>query len=425
MFDRRSKNVRIFKDTVDLIENSQRLQEAISNSLSRQQLYLEADEVVIPESLEKVCQTVVSTKRSFEAASAYARAGKKVCVLNFASATNPGGGVTNGSSAQEECLCRCSTLYPCLDEDEMWQKFYLPHRKTADPLYNDDCIYTPGVIVAKSDISFPERMPEADWYQVDVLTCAAPNLRDMPSNMMNPFAGDKPADIEDDDLYKLHVQRIEKIFRIAAANGAEVLILGAFGCGAFCNPPEVVAKAFYDVHKKYENYFETIEYAVFCGGHETQNYDAFCKQFGVEKIYDLSRFHEAHAKDYQKALKEVKAGYKRSHWMWYIFPQIVSLGHSRTSVFYAISDIGEAKAYMQDPVLGAHMKELCEALLSLETNDAVEVFDWPDDMKLKSSMTLFEKAVPEECIFGKVLDKFFAGERDQATIMLIKRCSEL
>ena len=75
---------------------------------------------------------------------------------------------------------------------------------------------------------------------------------------------------------------------------------------------------------------------------------------------------------------------------------------------------------MQDPVLGAHMKELCEALLSLETNDAVEVFDWPDDMKLKSSMTLFEKAVPEECIFGKVLDKFFAGERDQATIMLIK-----
>ena len=135
MFDRRSKNVRIFKDTVDLIENSQRLQEAISNSLSRQQLYLEADEVAIPEPLEKVCQTVVSTKRSFEAASAYARAGKKVCVLNFASATNPGGGVTNGSSAQEECLCRCSTLYPCLDIKDMWDDFYLPHREADNPLY--------------------------------------------------------------------------------------------------------------------------------------------------------------------------------------------------------------------------------------------------------------------------------------------------
>lgn len=420
MFDRREKNVRIFKDTIDLIENSRRLQEAISNSLSRQQLYGETEEVAIPDSKDKSCKTVVSTKRSFEAASAYARVGKKVCVLNFASATNPGGGVTDGSSAQEECLCRCSTLYWCLDEDEMWQKFYYPHRNAADPLYNDDCIYTPGVIVVKNDISFPERIPESDWYQVDVLTCAAPNLRNMPSNMMNPFAGDKSADIEDDDLYKLHTQRIERIFRIAAANGAEVLILGAFGCGAFCNPPEVVAKAFYDVQKKYENHFEIIEYAVFCGGHESQNYDAFCAQFGVEKVYDLRRFHEAHNENYQKALNEVKAGYKRSHWMWYIFPQIVGLGHSRTSVFYAISDIGEAKAYMQDSVLGSHMKELCEALLSLETNDAVKVFNRPDDMKLKSSMTLFEKAVPEEPIFGKVLDKFFAGERDEATLKMIK-----
>ena len=158
--------------------------------------------------------------------------------------------------------------------------------------YNDDCIYTPGIIVAKSDIPFPERMPESDWYQVDVLTCAAPNLRDMPSNMMNPFAGDKPADIEGDDLYKLHMQRIEKIFRVSIANGAEVIILGAFGCGAFCNPPEIVAKAFYDVQKKYESYFETIEYAVFCGGHETQNYGAFCKAFGVEKVYDLIKVSE-------------------------------------------------------------------------------------------------------------------------------------
>lgn len=78
---------------------------------------------------------------------------------------------------------------------------FKPHRKAGDPLYNDDCLYTPGVIVFKSDISFPERMGEKDWYQVDVITCAAPNLRDMPSNLMNPFAGNAPADIEDDGLY--------------------------------------------------------------------------------------------------------------------------------------------------------------------------------------------------------------------------------
>ena len=167
----------------------------------------------------------------------------------------------------------------------MWNKFYKPHRKAGNPLYNDDCLYTPEVIVFKSDISFPERMTEKDWYQVDVITCAAPNLSDMPSNLMNPFAGNAPADIEDDGLYELHLQRLERVFRVAAVNGAEVLILGAFGCGAFCNPPAVVARAFKAVQEKYASYFETIEYAIFCGGHETQNYDAFCEVFGAEKKF--------------------------------------------------------------------------------------------------------------------------------------------
>ena len=205
--DRRTKNVEIFKDSVELMNGSSRLQQAIKESVNKQKLYLEAEEIVVPESKGLSCKTVVSTKRSFEAASAYARAGKRVAVLNFASSTNPGGGVTYGSSAQEECLCRCSTLYHCLDIDMMWDKFYKPHRKAGDPLYNDDCLYTPGVTVFKSDISFPERMEEKDWYQVDVITCAAPNLRDIPSNLMNPFAGNAPADIEEDGLYGLHLQR--------------------------------------------------------------------------------------------------------------------------------------------------------------------------------------------------------------------------
>lgn len=419
MFDRRTKNVQIFGDTISLIDNSQKLQNAIRESVKNQKLYLELDDISVPEMSGKSCQTVISRKRSFEAASTYARAGKKVCVLNFASATNPGGGVIHGSSAQEECLCRCSTLYPCLNFDDLWQRFYLPHRETGDPLYNDDCIYTPGVIVAKSDISFPERMPESDWYTVDVLTCAAPNLRDMPSNYMNPCAGNEAVDIENDDLYQLHLQRIERIFRIAASNGAEVLILGAFGCGAFCNPPEIVAKAFYDVQKKYENYFETIEYAVFCGGHETQNYEGFCEAFGAKKQYDLSRFLDAHEKDYQRALSEIKAGYKRSHWMWYIFPQIAGLGFSRTSKFYSIANIDEAKAYMNNDILRSHMIEICESLLNLDTDDASEVFDTPDDMKLKSSMTLFYMAKPEMVIFKNVLDKFFEGKMDDRSMSLL------
>ena len=281
MFDRREKNVEIFRDTTELMKSYDRLKQSIDEAVKNQKLYLVSDVIEVPENKKLECITVVSKKRSFEAASAYAREGKKVAVLNFASATNPGGGVTHGSSAQEECLCRCSTLYPCLAIDVMWQKFYMPHRKTGDPLYNDDCLYTPGVTVFKSDISFPERMEEKDWYQADIITCAAPNLRNIPSNSMNPFAGKDAAKISDRSLYDLHVKRIERIFKAAIANGAEVLILGAFGCGAFCNPPSIVARAFKSVQEKYFRYFETIEYAVFCNGHETENYDAFCREFRI------------------------------------------------------------------------------------------------------------------------------------------------
>lgn len=279
MFDRRAKNVEIFQDTAELIMQTQQLKDALKESLSKQKLYLEKDSVETDGMEKQYGQTkvVVSKKRSFEAAASYSREGKKVCVLNFASATNPGGGVTYGSSAQEEALCRCSTLYPCLDTKELLYEFYEPHRRTRNPLYNDDCIYTPGVVVCKSDTSFPERMEEKDWYQVDVITCAAPNLRERPSNAMNPNAGDRPAKISYDDLLKLLTGRIERIFAIAANQKEEVLILGAFGCGAFCNPPEVVAKAFATVQEKYEGAFDTIEYAIYCRDYGSANYDEFCR----------------------------------------------------------------------------------------------------------------------------------------------------
>ncbi len=291
---RKEKNIEIFQDTMDWIKKDKALQEAVKKSLEGQKLILEDQELKLenqelkqdtqkltgPSAEKSGCRTVVSKKRSFEAASAYAREGKKVCVLNFASATNPGGGVTRGSSAQEECLCRCSTLYPCLEGDELREKFYQPHRKAADPLYNNDCIYTPGVMVVKSDIDFPKRMEKNDWYQVDVITCAAPNLRIHPSNEMNPGAGDTQAKIDEEALFDLHVKRIERIFMIAAENGAEVLILGAFGCGAFCNPPEIVAGAFKEVSKRWGTYFETVEYAVYCGKNDTANYDAFYQRLG-------------------------------------------------------------------------------------------------------------------------------------------------
>ena len=200
---------------------------------------------------------------------------ERECVLNFASATNPGGGVIHGSSAQEEAICRCSTLYPCLDTKIMWESFYMPHRDLDNPLYNDDCIFTPNVKVFKSDTNFPEELQESEWWDVDVITCAAPNLRHIPSNVMNPSAGSKKAEISYEELRELLTRRIQRIFEVAIASGAEVLVLGAFGCGAFRNPPKLVAEVFAGFTENYRKSFDTIEYAVFHVEHEKANYEAF------------------------------------------------------------------------------------------------------------------------------------------------------
>ena len=156
MFGRREKNAAIFKDTEYQYRTNPVLKEAIDSSIKEQVLILESDNLKVEIEDKYAGKVVVSGKRTLEASELYAKQGKKVCVLNFASATNPGGGVVYGSSAQEEAICRCSTLYPCLDIDKMWDKFYMPHREADNPLYNDDCIYTPGVKVFKSDTNFPE-----------------------------------------------------------------------------------------------------------------------------------------------------------------------------------------------------------------------------------------------------------------------------
>ena len=282
MIDRRTKNAEIFRDTERRYTTDQALVEAVRQSIESQAFITEKLIVDMPApSKTEKAKVIVSGKRSLEAAESYAKQGKKVCVLNFASATNPGGGVVNGSSAQEECICRCTTLYPCLNTNQMWNAFYSPHRKVANPLYNNDCIYTPDVCVFKRDTNFPEPLPKENWWNVNILTCAAPNLRERPSNMMNPHAGNVAAKITPTELEKLLAARIRRIFEIAVANGNEVLILGAFGCGAFRNPPEIVAKVFNKVMQDYLCYFDTIEYAVYHIERELANYETFLKEMLV------------------------------------------------------------------------------------------------------------------------------------------------
>ena len=264
--------ISVFKDSMSRIDSDSSLQQSVASSITSQQFIAEGTIIALPKPLyAESAQVIVTKNRSFEAARPYAEQGLKIAVLNFASSTNPGGGVTSGASAQEECLCRVSTLYPCLKDESMWDLFYAPHRKARNPLHNDDIIYTKDVIVFKDDDYQPLPKP----FMVDVITCAAPTLREQSSNRYNPSDGDKAPDITPEDLLALHEKRGRQILSAAAANGAQVIILGAFGCGAFRNDPAVVAQAYANILPEYLHYFRTIEFAVYCRPHSPQNFDAF------------------------------------------------------------------------------------------------------------------------------------------------------
>jgi len=135
--------------------------------------------------------------------------------------------------------------------------------------------------------------------------------------------------------------------------------------------------------------------------------------------YNLQRFLNAQEKDYPGALSEIKNGKKQSHWMWYIFPQIQGLGFSETSKFYAIENIHEAGEFLNHPVLGSRLIEICNELLNLDLVDPYKIFGSPDDTKLFSSITLFSSLPETDPVFQKVLNKFFGGEKDEKTNKII------
>ena len=136
--------------------------------------------------------------------------------------------------------------------------------------------------------------------------------------------------------------------------------------------------------------------------------------------FDLDRFKKAQEEDYPYALQEIKAGRKRSHWIWYIFPQLKGLGFSSMSEYYGIDGRAEAQAYIADPLLRERLVEISEALLALESNNPTQVMGYPDDLKLKSSMTLFAEVAPDIPVFEQVLQKFFSGEKDSRTLQLLR-----
>ena len=137
--------------------------------------------------------------------------------------------------------------------------------------------------------------------------------------------------------------------------------------------------------------------------------------------FDLSRFVQAQQETYPRALAEIRQGRKRSHWMWFIFPQIDGLGYSSTARFYAIKSKDEAKAYLDHPLLGKRLIECAEALLAIKGKSAAEIFGYPDDLKLRSSMTLFASVSGSESAFSRVLDQYYDRQPDARTLELLKQ----
>ena len=162
-----------------------------------------------------------------------------------------------------------------MKDEFLLQEFYKPHRDAHNPLHNDDIIYSPGILVVKSDNAKPQILPKEKWFQVNVITCAAPNLRKCPSNPYNSGDGEIPVKVTDKELLQIHKKRLRRILDVAYLNGNEVVVLGAFGCGAFANNPTVVATAAKCVLKDYLYKFKTIEFAVYCNPRDDLNYQIF------------------------------------------------------------------------------------------------------------------------------------------------------
>lgn len=135
--------------------------------------------------------------------------------------------------------------------------------------------------------------------------------------------------------------------------------------------------------------------------------------------YDLRRFVRAQETDYERALSEIRGGRKRTHWMWYIFPQIDGLAFSSTSKHYAIKSLAEAKAYLEHPILGPRLLACAEAAIGVDGRSAMEIFGSPDDLKLRSCATLFACVLPPGSVFERLLTKYYRGERDSKTLQLL------
>ena len=288
----REKNVEIFKESMEFIKNNQILSDIQKSSIDRTTLILEKTSDAMAKFLDKniikniykssdnMADIKVTKNRTFEAVHKLKK--DNTVVLNFASATTPGGGVLLGSSAQEESLCRVSTLYSTLNSVNALY-YYNENRKYHNRMYKDNIIYSPGVIIFRNDdFSDMHFLKSGKWYDCNVITCPAPNLRQASYNRFNPDDNTGIINQIDMNQYEdIMKNRIRRILAVANRFGNKHIILGAFGCGAFQNDPNIVSRLFKEViiDDGFGYLFDYIEFAVYCRPYDKINYDAFYNTF--------------------------------------------------------------------------------------------------------------------------------------------------
>jgi uncharacterized protein (TIGR02452 family) len=274
------ERIQVFEDTLNWIKSDPDLSASIDAAKKNTTVYYEDDYPVFDTSKTRDMKITVSGDRSYQAAMRLHKEnpGAKIAVMNFANAFHAGGGVAKGAGAQEECLCRTSTLYPLLYRRTLRDSFYKHHQDLNTPKASDSLVYTEGVVICKTDTDLPERMPKEDWVSVDVITIAAPDLR----RWSNPFTETlgNGTYMNDAELFGYHVKRAIHMLTCAAAKKADILILGAFGCGAFENNPWVVARAYKTALVIFPKVFDQVEFAILLPPTGSVNYDVFKDVFG-------------------------------------------------------------------------------------------------------------------------------------------------
>ncbi|MBQ6635595.1 MAG: TIGR02452 family protein [Lachnospiraceae bacterium] len=277
--ERRDLLIEAFEDTMRMVKENTLLAQKTETMQAGTLLYLPGFDARIHREKSRDSEIEVVEDTTFHAAQMLLEEGAgagqpadtqaagekgRVAVLNFANAYHPGGGVKHGAMAQEECLCRSSNLYSGLTLPYLIRNYYKDNQRTTGDRGTDKVIWSPGVTVFKSDDAVPVMLDH--FFEVDVLTCAAPYY-DINKKHPIPLA----------QLEDVFYHRILNILEVAVANDVDSIVLGAFGCGAFNNPPGLVAEAFYRVlvEKQYRNYFRRIVFAIKKNDRKNTNLQAF------------------------------------------------------------------------------------------------------------------------------------------------------